>query len=215
MNILVVASTKFELERMNGIDRIHNHSIHYASHGIGLLSCTFHLTKLCNTHPDLIIQIGLAGSYKSEFQIGQTVFVHSETLGDEGAENHEQILSTFELNLRGWNDFPFTDGKLINPYTSFFPKNIQHVSGLTVNMTSGNANTIKKRKEKFNTEIETMEGASLHYVCLHHSIPFVQLRTISNVVEPRNKENWDIPLALENNASQVISYIKQLPTNEA
>ena len=48
-----------------------------------------------------------------------------------------------------------------------------------------------------------MEGAALHYVGLMTQTPFLQIRTISNWVEKRHKENWNIPLALENNAAVV------------
>ena len=43
-----------------------------------------------------------------------------------------------------------------------------------------------------------MEGAAFFYICSGEKIPFLALRSISNRVEPRNKNNWNIPLALDN-----------------
>ncbi len=43
-----------------------------------------------------------------------------------------------------------------------------------------------------------MEGATFFYICTGEKIPFLALRSISNRVEPRNKKNWNIPLALDN-----------------
>ena len=43
-----------------------------------------------------------------------------------------------------------------------------------------------------------MEGAAFFYVCLQEKIPFLQIRSISNYVEKRNKSNWNIPLAIDN-----------------
>jgi futalosine hydrolase len=47
-------------------------------------------------------------------------------------------------------------------------------------------------------EIETMEGAWLAYACTLSGIPWLSVRAVSNMVEPRNLKNWDIPLALRN-----------------
>ena len=52
--------------------------------------------------------------------------------------------------------------------------------------------------EKYNPDIETMEGATFFYICSRENIPFLALRAISNRVEPRNKEKWNIQLALDN-----------------
>jgi futalosine hydrolase len=46
-------------------------------------------------------------------------------------------------------------------------------------------------------DIESMEGAAFHYVCLQEEIPFIQLRGISNLVGDRNKNRWQIPTAME------------------
>ena len=51
---------------------------------------------------------------------------------------------------------------------------------------------------QFNADIETMEGAALHYVCLQEDIPFIQIRTISNFVGERDKTKWKLKDAIEN-----------------
>jgi len=51
---------------------------------------------------------------------------------------------------------------------------------------------------KFNPDIETMEGATFFYICSMENIPFLALRAISNRVEKRNRDNWNITLALKN-----------------
>jgi futalosine hydrolase len=43
-----------------------------------------------------------------------------------------------------------------------------------------------------------MEGASFFYACEQAGIPGIQIRSISNLVERRNKENWQIGLAIKN-----------------
>lgn len=43
-----------------------------------------------------------------------------------------------------------------------------------------------------------MEGAAFFYACLLAGVPFLQIRSISNRVEPRNRTAWDIPSAIQN-----------------
>ena len=43
-----------------------------------------------------------------------------------------------------------------------------------------------------------MEGAACFMVCNKFEISCMQIRSISNKVEKRNKENWDFPLAIKN-----------------
>jgi len=52
-----------------------------------------------------------------------------------------------------------------------------------------------------------MEGAAFLFVCEHEQIPCIQLRAVSNFVEKRNKEAWNIPLAIENLNQQLIAII--------
>ena len=39
-------------------------------------------------------------------------------------------------------------------------------------------------------QIEYMEGAALHYVCLQEKIPFLQIRSLSNFAGERDKSKW-------------------------
>jgi len=44
--------------------------------------------------------------------------------------------------------------------------------------------------------VESMEGAAFLFACLKKGIPCFQLRSISNYIEPRNLNNWNIPHAI-------------------
>ncbi|MNH40683.1 Futalosine hydrolase [compost metagenome] len=58
--------------------------------------------------------------------------------------------------------------------------------------------SIAKALKLFPAEVESMEGAAFFYVCLSEGVKCVQLRSISNYVERRNRESWNIPLAIKN-----------------
>ena len=55
-----------------------------------------------------------------------------------------------------------------------------------------------------------MEGASVFKVCEELDVSCMQIRAISNNVEIRNKDNWDIDLAIRNLNSEVEKIIDTL-----
>ena len=55
-----------------------------------------------------------------------------------------------------------------------------------------------------------MEGASVFKVCEEFNVPCIQIRSISNKVEERNKNNWDLDLAIRNLNIEVDKIIDSL-----
>jgi len=55
-----------------------------------------------------------------------------------------------------------------------------------------------------------MEGATFFYICIREKIPFLALRAVSNKVEPRNRDNWNITLALNNLSEKLYEVITRL-----
>jgi len=213
MQIAIVSATDFEqnLFDFNALQK--QHSIKFYTHGIGLMLSTFHLSEIVKSKPDLIIQCGLAGTYQNHLKIGETVIVKNEILGDTGAQDHMDQLDLFDMQFMNANEFPFSNSMLKNEYVTHLNTPLKKVTGLTVNLSSGNASTIELRKKKYNADIETMEGAVLHYVCLQKEIPHIQFRAISNLVEPRNKDNWKIKEAIESYTLAITEFIHQIPAS--
>ena len=84
------------------------------------------------------------------------------------------------------------------------------VKAITVNTLHGKQETIQKIKSKFKCEIETMSGAAFFYVCLMEKIPFLQIRSVSNFVEIRKVDNWNLPLAIGNLTTTILDILKEL-----
>src|SRR5690606_22721206 len=156
--------------------------------GVGTLLSAFSLSSaFAQIKPHFALQAGIGGAFDRELPLGSLVVVRSEMPGDLGVEDGNSIKSVFELGLIQANEPPFVNGRLINPMRDFpFHLPFPSVNSLTVNMASGNEDTIQKRITKFSCDIENMEGASFHYICLKHQVPFLQIRTISNYVEVRD-----------------------------
>ena len=68
---------------------------------------------------------------------------------------------------------------------------------------------IKKLSGNTHGQIESMEGFPFFYVSLMKNIPFISLRAISNYVEPRNKENWQINAAVQNLNEVLVRILKE------
>jgi len=224
MKILIVSATRFEIApliekltnsiEMNGrkiTGKLEDKDIEILLTGVGPVFTAFHLGKHINSTYDLAINLGLAGSFKPEFAIGDTVNVSSDCFADIGAEDNENFLSLDELGLMDKNEPPYKEGKLFssNEYSIKIAK-IQNVNAITVNTTHGNERSIKKIIEKFNPDIESMEGAAFFYACLNENLPCLQIRSISNFVEKRDKSKWQIAPAIHNLNIKAFDLIKSL-----
>ncbi len=169
--------------------------------GVGAVFTTYYLTKILSLLTyDLAFNVGIAGSFDHFLELGFVVNVVEEQFSDLGVEDKEQFYTLSEKEMLNANKYPFSEGLLKNetPFTFNEIDKLISVKGITVNMAHGNSESIKKVKEKFNPEIETMEGAAFFYVCMSENLPFFQIRSISNYVELRNVDNWNVSLAFEN-----------------
>ncbi len=211
-NLLIVAATEFEiapvlqwLEQQKAPDANRKFSfkeleISVLLTGVGLPLAMFQLTRaLTIARYDLVINAGIAGALDKQLELGAVVQVVSETFADLGVEEADgSFTDLFKLNLIHPVAPPFQDGKMVNTFGSaydFLPK----VHGITVNKVHGYAAaSIEQLKRRSNASVESMEGAATFYTCLMSQTPFLEIRSISNFVEPRNREAWKIPLAIEN-----------------
>ncbi|MDR2383708.1 MAG: futalosine hydrolase [Prevotellaceae bacterium] len=207
MKILVTAATFKELQFICPAG-----NITVANTGVGIASTVYNLTKLLNNRFDLVLNIGVAGSFSEKLNTGDVVAVCSETFGDFGIAAKNGFFTCFEENIVDANMFPFVEGILMSPNAEHIARNlsIPLVKGLTNNTVSGEEKLIKKMKDKFSPDIETMEGAAFFFVCLMENVPFAEIRSISNTVEPRDKSKWNIPLAIKNLSDKVNEYLAKI-----
>ena len=204
MYILLTAATSFEIDPTLALlekseFNFNNHEIEVLITGIGQAAATYILTyNLQNKRPDLVIQAGIAGTFTNELLLGQTVFVKQDAFGDLGMEEKEIFTSVFDAGFANKNNPPFTDGSLINEHPLLDNASLQIVKAVTVNKVSDSLVQKQQLINCFAPQIETMEGAALHYVCLQENIPFIQIRSISNEVGERDKSKWKMKEAIEN-----------------
>lgn len=226
MRILVVAASNTETKQLSDklefIQNIHNNYTCYKygtlgvdllTTGIGSIFTTYNLTKALNaTDYDLAINIGIAGSFDYFLEQGFVVNVIQDQFADLGVEDDDNFYTLSEKELMNENIYPFIREILKNQGTYDIDEvdSLIPVKAITVNTLLGNQEAIEKLKKKFKPEILTTEGAAFFYVCLMEKVPFLQLRAISNFVEIRKVENWNIPLALKNLSESIITIFEEL-----
>lgn len=175
--------------------------------GVGTVSTSWNLTKFISAgyRPELAINAGIAGSYRNNIAIGSVVVPLSDRFADVGIETTEGFLSLAEAGLEDPDLFPFKGGEIIasNEFIDKALTIVNPVRAITVNTASGTSDTIGRLKKKYDPDIETMEGATFFYICSGEKIPFLAFRSISNMVEPRDRSKWDIPLALDRLAEKL------------
>lgn len=207
MKVLLVSATEFEIasyfKQKDTIDVLLT--------GVGMPIALYHLQKkITENRYNLVIQVGLAGAFTTKFELGETVFVNQDTFGDLGIEEKELFTPIFETDLFNKNEFPFENGWLVNKNKILQQSTLEVVKAVTINKVTDKSSVKQQLIDSFNPDIETMEGAALHYVCLHQNIPFIQLRAISNYVGERDKTKWKIDLAISNLHNELIKLLKQL-----
>ena len=175
--------------------------IHFLTTGVGLALAMYHVAEavICERF-DVAIQIGIAGALDRSLPLGAVVRVSTEQFADIGIEEKNGgFINIFDAGFADANGFPFLNKQLINIYNMLFINDLQLVNSITVAKTSGTEATILALENRYpDAQIESMEGAAFFYVCLRNKLPFLQIRGISNYVEPRNRAAWNIPVAIKN-----------------
>jgi futalosine hydrolase len=220
MKILIVSATPGEISPLlqhfgvndpapgNAISAHKNqHVISFLATGVGMVNTTYYLLSAIRSFsPDLVVNAGIAGSFSRDIKIGEVVFIAEERFSELGAEDDEEFLSIDDLKL-GEQSVPRSQYcDLNNPAL----KSLRKVKAITVNKVHGNQRSIGLAVKKFNPDVESMEGAAFMLVSHREKVKHFQLRAVSNYVEKRNRESWDIPLAVKNLNEFLIDFLRNV-----
>lgn len=179
--------------------------------GVGLVASTYSITKqLQIRRPDIIIQAGIAGCFDKNIALGSVVVVKQEAIGDQCVIESGKMKTLFDLGLVEKDQFPFSNGWLINKSEYLKKVKLKKVKGITINEITTSKQKLGFYHDSFEPVVESMEGAALHYVCLLEKIPFLQIRSISNYIGERNKNKWNIKDSVNNLNKELIRLLKSI-----
>lgn len=216
MRVIITAATNLELDgcakKASQVFKKSKLRISFHATGIGMLASGVKLTQLTTTQkPDLIIQMGIAGSYSKKEPLGKVMIVASESIADIGVRENGRFKDLFETGLQKENEAPFKKRKLTNPtIKSLNVLKSDLVAAVTINEITTSAKRIKEIIAANNPVLESMEGAALHYVGGLTKTPFIQIRAVSNYVGERNKAKWKLNESIEQLEAYVITYLAAL-----
>lgn len=196
MRILIVAATDFEVESLKS--KVESQNLEPSTlnfqllvTGAGMVATSFALGKHMATNQyDLAINLGIAGSFDRNIALGDVVEINEDTLVELGAEDDDEFIPIDKLG--------FGESVFRSTYALPAQFNLKKTNAITVNTVHGNEASIKKLSTRMNAQIESMEGAAFFYACRQMGVPCMQIRAVSNYVEKRNRDAWQIGLAIKN-----------------
>lgn len=206
MKLLIVAATEAEIAPMLAYFNLGSNSFIESEKfdsvitGVGMVATAFALGQRLSKNYNLVLNVGIAGSFDKNIPLGALVNIVQDTFAELGAENNDDFISLPELGF-GENSFQN------NASTA---TGLPNVNGITVNKVHGNAQSIRNTVKRYRPQTESMEGAAVFYACQNLNIPALQIRSISNYVEPRSRENWEIGLAVKNLNDWLIAFLEKL-----
>ncbi len=218
MHILIVSATQFEVKPLleylqilptaPGIYKadkpVKGHDIRVLITGIGMVNTAYAMGRYGNGAYDLIINAGVCGAFDRSVPPGTLVHVTEDILSEMGAEDGDNFLTYDQMGLPGEHRF---SGRLSDTFAAL--ASLKPVKGITVNMVHGNERSIGWIKQLYNPDVESMEGAAFFAAC-PDARNVVQIRSISNHVEKRDKSKWQMPLAIKNLNDFLIDFINEL-----
>lgn len=162
--------------------------------GAGIPNTCFALGKIFDRPYEFVFQFGICGSFHDHLTIGTVVRITEDVFGELGTEENGRFIKADELNIGIQTVY---HEKTTFALPSFMEK-IPHAKGLTVNTLYAYGLTFDLRRQRFPfADTESMEGAAF-FMCNQHRPNVLQFRGISNEAGIRDKNRWNIPLALQN-----------------
>ncbi len=191
MNILVIAATESEISPFIHLPEQQRKGMDILVTGVGMVATAFAVgQQLAKNHYHLLLNVGIAGSFNRNIPLGEVVCIHQDTFAELGAEDGEHFIDSETLGLAKHTFHGVADHPMVN--------GLRQCRSITVNSVHGDERTIAETALRTNAHTESMEGAAVFFAAHQMDVPAIQIRAISNYVERRNKDNWQIALAVDN-----------------
>lgn len=195
MTLLIVTAVPAEAEAVRkglGPDS----PVTVAPVGVGMAAAaagTSKLLTLANGRYRGVISAGIAGGIGLD--VGTVVLGAHSIAADLGAESPDGFVPLDDLGFG--STVCRVDGKLLTSLREALPGAVVG-DVLTVNTVTGTAARLAQLRARYPSAVaETMEGYGVACAAEVSAVAYAELRTVSNVVGPRDRDSWSIPEALE------------------
>lgn len=214
MKLLFVYATSMERDSVEkavrGLKLPNTVEIDHLVTGVGMVATSCALARWLAERPcDAVVNWGVAGAFQEHIPLGSALRIDRDCFSEMGAESPDGFLPIDRLGMgagsgveaiSGWihpTDHPLFDS-IIGP----------RVSGITVNTVHGERASIRSVIQRLQPDAESMEGAAIFYVANQWGLPSAQIRTVSNRVDVRNRDRWEMGLALRQLGETAAAWIK-------
>ena len=205
MSFLVTAATDFEMQTFVQVAGMDN-TLQLIT-GIGPVETTLSLSCFLQerlAEVDAVLNFGIAGAYpdnNTNLQAGMLdiCLAEQEILGDLGICLQDRIERFTAAGLQVKDSFVLDQDLLAVAGQALDDTDIAHKQGvfITVNCATGTLKRGKMLGRSLQGLCENMEGAAVVRVCQKFAVPCLEVRCISNMVEDRNRENWQLQQACQ------------------
>lgn len=194
--ILAVAATEFERDAY--LQAGGETSSKVVVCGVGVLESCLTLTRyLEKYHMDVsaVLNFGIAGAYFLKSinspAILDICIAEREIFGDLGI-CYPRRLDELGDEFAPQKTFSLDENLTAKTLKVLRRNNINVITGnfVTVSSVSGTYDRGEILRQKYDGLCENMEGAAIARVCLDYSLPFIEMRCISNYVEDRDPSRW-------------------------
>jgi futalosine hydrolase len=199
-----------ELPRLNAWSgRLIDVSVIVVVGGMGKTNAAHSLTLLLEHRQARgVVSFGVGGAYRrSGLMVGNVAVAAAEHYGDEGVETPSGWMSCEEIGIPLavsdgrplFNSFPVDSQGLSRVLAGFERERRTVACGpfVTVSACSGTAARGDEIETRHRAICESMEGAAHAHVSTLYTLPFLEMRGISNIVEDRDLTRWRLAEAAE------------------
>jgi futalosine hydrolase len=194
--------------------------------GMGKVNAAHAATLLFTQfRPKVLILFGIGGAYPaSGAHVGDIAIAREEIAGDEGVLTLDGFKDTEYISIplaraagsNFFNCFPTSEmllNRAQNAVTRVMDNGRIHTGTfVTLSTCTGTSNRAAQLDTRYHGLCENMEGAAVAQVATLHSLPWLEIRGISNIVEDRDLNKWDIPRAAEAAQKAVIGILEAWDT---
>lgn len=162
--------------------------------------------------PEAVLVFGIGGAYPSSgAAVGDVALANREIAGDEGVLTHDGFKDTEYIGIPLlktatsviYNTYPAPEPLLKRSLQSLVATDETwsgkaHVGPfVTLSTCTGTTERARELEARHHGLCENMEGAAAAQVAALHNVPWLEVRGISNIVEDRDLDTWDISRAAE------------------
>lgn len=214
--ILLIAATEMEASPLAGEGVLQPHELFIT--GVGPLETAVRLTRrLCegNGGISLALNFGVAGAYPGSGAVMLDLcLAESEVMGDFGI-CYEESVAPFAGQLAALPIFFLDPGYLAQAGEILASHGFSPQKGafVTVNGVTATARRGAALRDTHKALCENMEGGAVARVCAEFGVPCLEVRCVSNLVEERNPDNWQLAAAAQKCGQAVSLLVEHLHLN--